>query len=249
MWLPILLLGSGVAALIILATSKGDRPVPDHPPDYPPTPGKTGHKLVDKILPQLAAAAQSSDIPLGLLVGWVVKESGGKIGEVTSRGERGFFQLDPSEAKKVGYDDLDRLSSDVVYSINAGLALIGVYMGDVDRLNLSSAPKGSSFYWKLVKLMHTVGPGAAKKWVQAGVDEGVAGSWESLRRYLTAHDSEMLHATKHSPLKWLPFIDEIYAIGAPFGFGSGGDAVVGASPGAVPGGPIFADIVDPLDCL
>jgi len=41
-------------------------------------PTKTGKKRVDEILGKLQAAASASGIPLGLLVGWVIKESGGK---------------------------------------------------------------------------------------------------------------------------------------------------------------------------
>ncbi len=237
MLFPLLLLGGGVAAMVILATSSDDAPVPDHKPDLPPTPGSTGYRLVDAILEDLRQAAASAGLPLGLLVAWIAKESGGRIGEVTKLDERGYFQLMPSESKRLGLDH-QRLSTDKTYSINAGLALIGLYMGDVDRLGV--ARRGTSYYWQLVKLAHTMGTGAMKKIVSAAAAAGSAGSWHDLESYALSHDKELLAATKHSPAKWFPFVDAIYKTGAPFGFG--GDAtIVGAT--------FFNDIVDPLDCL
>lgn len=243
--IPIVLLGLAVGVGVTLALAAAERAVPDHPPDSPPPPTpsgfpkSTGYRLVDKILPQLKQAADSSGIPLGLLVGWIAKESGGKIGEVTSLGERGLFQLIPDEQKKVGYDDTDRLSSDVVYSINAGLALIGTYMSVVADLGI--AQKGTAFYWRLVKLCHTMGSGAVRTIVRMAKADDSANtrSWQKLEDYALSHEAEVKKATKHSPSKWFPFNDSVYKTGAPFGFGDM-DVVVGAS---------FPDIVDPLDCL
>jgi hypothetical protein len=241
MWFPLLLLGSGVAALIIIATTGDDAPVPDHKPDLPPAPGSTGYKLVDAILPDLRQASISSGIPLGLLVGWIAKESGGRIGEVTPKyNERGYFQLMPAESQALGIDH-QRLSTDKVYSINAGLLLIARYMGEVDRLGV--APRGSAYYWNLVKLAHTMGSGAMRKIVDLANGAGAAKTWAGLEEYALTHDKELLAATKHSPAKWFPFVDAVYRAGAPFGYGA--DAVVvGAA-----GNRVFDDIPDPLDCL
>ena len=242
---PLLITGSALAALFMIFSADKDPPVPVHEPDAPPTPGSTGYKLVDAILDSLRQAAQSSGIPLGLLVGWIAKESGGKLGEVTPKyDERGYFQLMPSESKALGLDH-ERLSTDPVYSINGGLALIGKYMGDVDKLGV--APKGSSYYWRLVKLAHSMGSGAMNKIVDEAKTAGVAGSWESLEKFATANDSHFLSETKHSPLKWFPFVDKVYAVGAPFGFGATQQVVGAFGNGA--SGQVFKDIVDPLDCI
>lgn len=237
--LPILLVGVGVAGLVALATSSADPPVPEHDPDLPPAPGSTRYRLVDAILPQLKQAADSSGIPLGLLIGWIAKESGGRLGEVTKLDERGLFQLMPDESKMLGLDH-QRLSTDLVYSINAGLRLIAHYMGDVDALGV--APKGSDYYWRLVKLCHTMGVGAVKKIVGAAEAAGDARSWKDLESYALGHNDALLSATKHAPAKWFPFVDAIYDVGAPFGFGAA-QAIVGG------GGPAFTDIPDPLDCM
>lgn len=244
--IPILLLGLGVGAVVMLALASSERPVPDHPPDSlppPPPPGfprTTGWKLVDKILPQLKAASDSSGIPLGLLVGWIAKESGGKIDEKpTKYGEISLFSLMPDEYKSLGFDDVERLRSDVTYAINAGLALIGRHMGNVNKLGIAS--KNSSYFWLLVKLCHTMGLGAAQKIVAMAQEAGASTrTWVQLETFALDHNSDILHATKHSPVKWFPFVDLVYSVGKPFGFGSMDDVV-----GAVP----FPDIIDPLDAL
>jgi hypothetical protein len=246
-----LLVAAGIAGFVILVTTKDDRPMPNNPPDLPEAPmGQTKWKRVNTILPQLQQAAQSSGVPLGVLVGWIAKESGGRLDDVTKLDERGLFQLMPSESKSLGLDH-QRLSTDLVYSINAGLALIGRYMGVVDKLGV--AKRGTEYFWRLTKLCHTMGSGAAQKIVSAAQSAGVAGSWASLRNWAVAHDSELLHATKHSPLKWFPLIDAVFEVGAPFGVGtSDSSATAVAGFGAnyvVPGGTIFKDIPDPLDYL
>jgi hypothetical protein len=194
-------------------------------------------------LPELRSASAASGIPLGLLVGWIARESGGRIDEVPKPlkgepdGERGYFQLTPSESRKLGLDH-QRLSTDPVYSINAGLALIGSYMGEVERLSV--APRGSAYFWKLVKLAHTMGTGAMRTIVSGAKAEGAVRTWEALEDHALANEKRYLSATKHSPSKWFPLVDAVYQVGAPFGFGAE-DVVVGAA--------LFPDIVDPLDCL
>ena len=246
MILPILLVMGGAAALIALTVSGGDEfgPVPNFQPDLPENaagpvgyPRSTRYRKIDAILMKLKAAAEASGIPLGLLVGWIAKESGGRLDEVTKLDERGLFQLMPSESKALGLDH-QRLSTDLDYSIAAGIALIKRYAAMASALGV--APGGSSYFWKLVKLLHTMGSGATKTIVSAAKNAGEASSWTRLERYALAHEKELLSATKHSPSKWLPLVDAVYQVGAPFGFGDGGTVLVGAA---------FGDVVDPLDCL
>jgi hypothetical protein len=184
------------------------------PDALPPAPalGKTGWKLVDKILPQLQSAASASGIPLGLLVGWIAKESGGRLADTTSLDERGLFQLMGSESASIGVDH-QRLSTDLDYSINAGILLIKKYMSSVSALGV--APAGSSFFWRLVKLVHSMGSGQVKKIVDKAKAAGQTSSWDQLEQF--ALD---LSVSGPQPKKWLPFVDKVYAVGAPFGFGS-----------------------------
>ncbi len=244
---PVILLGVGVATLLVLALSSTDRDVPVHEPDLPPEtppspigsmPSTTRYKKVDAILDELKKASATSGIPLGLIIGWIARESGGRLDETTKLDERGYFQLMPSESAFLGLDH-QRLSTDPVYSINAGLLLIGKYMKTVAGLGVAVA--GSEYFWRLVKLVHTMGSGAVKKIITAAKAANKAGSWNTLEDYAIGHDSELLSATKHSPKKWFPLVDAVADVGRPFGFG-GQTEVVG-------GGPAFGDIPDPLDCV
>ena len=187
-------------------------------------------------MPELQKASTSSGIPLGVLVGWIAKESGGKLGEVTRLDERGYFQLMPDESRALGLDH-QRLSTDPVYSINAGLLLIGRYMKEADALGI--APHGSSYFWKVTKLGHTMGSGDTKTLARAAQSAGQAGSWSDFENYALSGAAH----TKHSPAKWFPFIDQIFQVGAPFGTGGdSGMTVAGAGGG-------YSDIPDVLDLL
>jgi hypothetical protein len=251
---PALLVGAGFLALAALSvasepeihTLKNELPDYTPPPTPPPPPThpgaalppniptKTGWKRVDAILDELKKAAASSGIPLGLLVGWIAKESGGKLTDTTSLDERGYFQLMPAESKSIGYDH-QRLSTDSTYSINAGLALIGRYMPIVEAFGVT--PRGTSYYWRLVKMVHTMGAGQTKKVIDAARATGQAATWAQLEASALANPPPK----GPRPSKWFPFVDEIYRVGRPFGFGSeDAQSIVGE---------IFNDIPDPLDCL
>ncbi len=111
--IPLLLAGGGAAALIALFGASQDRPIPDHEPDEPASPTTTGYKRVDAILGELKKAAEVSKVPLGLLVGWICKESGGKLGEVTKKyDERGYFQLMSAESAALVDPETGKLGLD-----------------------------------------------------------------------------------------------------------------------------------------
>lgn len=212
--LPILFIGGGLAALAALFIYVADvQPVPDHQPDVPAgTPGSTGYKRVDAILPALKTAAAAADIPLGLMVGWIAKESGGRLDEKTRYDERGYFQLMPDESKALGLDH-QRLSTDSDYSIHAGVLLIKKYALLADGYGIFV--KGSSDYWRLVKLIHTVGNGDVKSLVSAATTAGALSSWNTFEQFALSGGAH----TKHSPSKWFPLVDKVYMVGLPFGFG------------------------------
>jgi hypothetical protein len=183
------------------------------PPDVPAPPvGKSKWSGVNAIMPMLQNAASSAGVPLGLLVGWIGFESGGKITSYTNLDERGFFQLMPAESKTIGVDH-KRLSTDPQYSIDAGMQLIQDYVKSTKKLGV--APEGSSYFWRLVKLGHSMGKGQVKKIVEAAKKAGKAGSWDDLEQF--ALDMRVLGP---QPKKWFPFVDKIYAAGRSFGFGT-----------------------------
>lgn len=180
------------------------------------TPTKTGYKRIDDILPQLKQASSASGVPLGLLIGWIAKESGGRIGDTTSLDERGYFQLMPSESKKLGLDH-QRLSTDSDYSIAGGLKLVQDYAKKAE--SLAAAPTGTSYFWRLVKLLHTMGSGAVDKIITGAKQAGATGSWSALEQHALDNESRYMAAVKHSPSKWFPLVDKVYDVGRPFGFG------------------------------
>lgn len=242
MIVPLLLIFGGGAALIALFVHDDD-PVPDFRPDLPsgaPPPAgfpkSTGYKRIDALLPALKNAADTSGIPLGLIIGWIARESGGRLDEVTKLDERGYFQLMPAEDAKIGRDHL-RNSTDSGYSINSGLLLIADYARQVDALGVAN--RGSAYYWWLVKFFHSIGSGAAATIVKLAQAAGQAGSLSALRQFIDANESALFSKVKHSPTKWAKFTDSVMDVGRPFGFGDA-TAIVGAGP---------SDVVDPLDCI
>jgi len=223
--LPKVLIGTGVVAgvatFVVKLLTDDTHTFKDIPPDIaPPPPGTTGYKRVDALLPRLASIADTQNIPLGLLAGWIAKESGGKLATKpqpgpgdTSMDERGYGQLSPDESLKLRLDH-QRLSTDSDYSLRALVNLIHEYEVDVQTLKLPAADGYSAFYWLLVKLNHTVGVGQTKKWAKAALDAGKADSWDDFKTFVLGKSWK-----GPQPKKWLPFMDELYAIGRPFGFG------------------------------
>lgn len=250
MIIPLLLVAGGVAMWAMFITKEKDlvnKPVPQNEPDelvLPVIPGTmpitTGYKRVDAILDLLKKASESSKVPLGFLIGWIARESGGKLYDVSKLDERGYFQISVDESKSLGLDH-KRLSIDPIYSINGGLMLIGKYIRNTDKLDIAS--KGTPYYWKVVKLGHTIGEGGVHRIVTDAKAAGQTVSWEALRSYATAAQNDEKYK-RLAPKKWFPLVDEIYATGKPFGFGSL-EAVVGA----YPTGPVYNDIPDPLDII
>lgn len=206
----------------------------------------TGFRTMDRVLPELKKASTSSKVPLGLLVGWTAWESGGRLSKYpqpgpgdTSLDERGYFQFLPEESKELRLDH-NKLSVDPRYSINSGLVLIGKYMRAADKLDIAS--KGSSYYWKIVKLIHSLGPGQTKRIVDKAKAAGKTSSWDVLETFALG-----LKINGPQPKKWFPFVDNIFATGRTFGFGNDTQVVVGLDGASVE--LPYNDIIDPLDVL
>ena len=95
-------------------------------------------------------------IPLDFLLGWIVVESGGCVGVVTTICERGYFQLHPDEATQIGADP-QRLSNDRDYSVRMGIEMVKRRMAGARQLGF---PEGTDVFWHATKLLH---------WLPAGV--------------------------------------------------------------------------------
>jgi hypothetical protein len=227
---PALLLGigGGVAAgayFMFLKRSGEDLPEREETEARTSTPTSESVKQsLSPINAKLAKAAAESGLPLGLLIGWVAKESAGKLGvspkQKPLKGdtdvERGYFQLAPDESKALKLDH-KRLSEDSDYSIAGGIALVKDYADFVKKLDV--AEPDTAYFWRVVKLVHTMGRGATKKIVEGAKSAGAASSWETLSQHAVGNNDLYLKKTKHSPRKWFPLVDQVYAIGRPYGFG------------------------------
>lgn len=256
MILPIAL---AAGAISVAVASKLAWPVRENRPDFRPdvqasageqplgvTPSTTGYSAVDRLLEELKKASSASQVPLGLLVGWIAKESGGLLARRQQPGpgdtaldERGYFQLLPEESAALRLQH-KTLSVDPRYSINGGLALIGRYMGEADKLDI--APRGSSYYWKLVKLLHSMGPSQVSRIVSKVKAAGKTSSWDVFETFALGLD-----INGPQPRKWFPFVDRVFDAGQAFGFGNDTHVVVGLDGASVvlP----YSDIPDPLDVL
>ncbi len=180
---------------------------------------------VDHWLPSLREQLESLraawTVPLGVPVGWIEVESGGRLGEVTSLDERGYFQLLPEESMDLGLNHA-RLSTDSAYSLSAGFKLIEYYRHQVTRICATVGADGyvrtgSEYHWRLVKFAHSIGQGAARIILDDAVKFNSAISWDMLKSYALQHDADYTVRLKHSPAKWFALVDRMFSIGAPYG--------------------------------
>jgi hypothetical protein len=159
-------------------------------------------------------------VPYGVAIGWIEVESGGRLGEVTSLDERGYFQLMPDESKALGVDHL-RLSTDSEYSLQAGFKLIGYYRTAFRKMcsarDITCVLPMTEYYWRVIKMAHSMGQGSLAIMLSEAVAENAASDWASFSAFLRAHDAEYLHRLKHSPVKWLGLIDRMFTLGQSYG--------------------------------
>jgi hypothetical protein len=162
---------------------------------------------VQDILPLLNR--YRGDIPLDFLLGWIAVESGGRIGDITSINERGYFQIHPDESKTLGIEH-DRLSTDPDYSVRAGIQLVKY---DAKWAVSLGFPYGSNLFWHVVKMRH---------WLPAGVNAivrdmrqhgGIPNSWDEFRAYAVANRLRIIALIKRATGgRWGPKWDPQYGV-------------------------------------
>lgn len=170
---------------------------------------------------QLCAA---QGVPVGVPVAWVDVESGGRLDEVTSLDERGYFQIFPDESKDLGLDH-QRLTTDSTYSLVSGFKVVNYYSAALKRLYGATGATyiiaGSEYHWRMVKLGHSMGLGCVREMLRDAVNNNSTISWDMFKSWCLGHDAEYLHRLKHAPSKWFPFVDRWATIGAPYGLSLG----------------------------
>jgi hypothetical protein len=155
--------------------------------------------------------SERGDIPLDFLLGWIKVESNGNLHEVTSLGERGYFQLMKAES-----DDLDlqheRLSTDKNYSLRAGLRLATRYGSIAESYGFTQSD--SYLFWRMVKLIHAMGPNSIRIVVSLMNSKGMpATSWESIKTFAFENRHDLLVSLKHDPVKWMANVDKVFSEG------------------------------------
>ena len=98
------------------------------------------------------------DIPREFLLGWMAIESDGNVKVVTSRPERGYFQIDwkggeAQEQLKLDQTKFLALTTDREYSIRVGIQLAQLYRSYI-RKHYPAVPNGSELFWRLTKARH-----------------------------------------------------------------------------------------------
>jgi hypothetical protein len=98
------------------------------------------------------------DIPREFLLGWMAIESDGNVKVVTSRPERGYFQIDwkggeAQEQLKLDQTKFLALSTDREYSIRVGIQLAQLYRSYI-RKHYPTVADGSELFWRLTKARH-----------------------------------------------------------------------------------------------
>ncbi len=116
----------------------------------------------------------SSSIPISFELGWAKRESGGNNADTTPGREYGFFQISPQESRALGLDH-DRIHVDPPYAVQAGVALINDYAGKAADLGYAF---DTDDFWRIVKLIHTVGLGGTRQIIDAA--GGGSPSWSQI---------------------------------------------------------------------
>jgi hypothetical protein len=162
-----------------------------------------------EVLPLLEA--ERGDIPLDLLLGWIRVESNGDISEITSLDERGYFQLMKSESDDLGLEHA-RLSADSAYSLRAGLLLAVSYGRTAELFGINRADP--DYFWRIVKLIHAMGPDSVKKLLHSMQANGTPpSSWKTVEDFASEHRKALLKQIGHDPVKWTANVDKVFTEG------------------------------------
>lgn len=184
-----------------------EKKTPDRSADAAEERAKSNRKKVGQTLPLLQKYA--GDIPLYLLLGWIDIESSGDVTheEKNALDEISYFQISAEERKAIKFDkpgDREKMLQDTKvgreFAIKAGIADVKLHEKFIQTLGVTRNP-ASETYWKLVKLSHTIGPGAVsrlfkrmKKELEThtkGAIDPATASWEALKEHIqSSHYSD-----------------------------------------------------------
>ncbi len=160
------------------------------------------------------------DIPREFLLGWMAVESDGRVGVVTSRPERGYFQIDwlGGEAREelgLSAAQFSKLSTDRAFSIEKGVELVRRYRQWILD-HYPAVPDQSELLWRLTKGRHAAS-GALKGVLDALVSRKADITWENVSGQVPGFLRNNVDTTLTYAGRLKPFADLVgsAAAGAP----------------------------------
>ena len=154
------------------------------------------------------------DIPREFLLGWMAVESDGKVGTVTGRPERGYFQIDwkAGEAREqlgLSETQFKKLSTNRVFSIEKGIELAEKYRQWI-LTNHPSVPDQSELLWRLTKGRHAAS-GSLKGVLDRLVSQKTNITWATVSPLIPDFMRRNVDATLDYAAKLKPFADLVGA--------------------------------------
>jgi len=160
----------------------------------------------------IVARLAGSDVPLAMLLGHIQVESGGKPNDRTSLDERGLMQIHPGTSKQMGFDHSRMFEP--AYSIWAGVEMFKRMADRLQQEYRQLFPARDEFFWRMVRFEFAIGSGAARQILSAMRERGVQSrSWPAFVSFLRQYRDELLHLTRHDPVKWAASVDKVFAAG------------------------------------
>ncbi len=149
-------------------------------------------------------------LPRDFLLGWMAVESDGQVTSFTSRGERGYFQVDwiGGEAKEqlgLSKDEFNRLTTDRDFSIKEGVELAERYRQFI-LSHFSQVGDGTDLLWRLTKGRHAAS-GTLSNALNKLVKGGQKITWPTVSGAIPSGMVDNIEHTMHFAERLRPFAD------------------------------------------
>ncbi len=208
----------GPATLTKMATN--DSILKDNYDVYEPARNKhMGEKISSSVLSlkdnveRVRQEMGATDIPLGMLLGWISVESAGKLNDVSHGAgrEAGLFQISEAEAMAIGADQ-NKIMKDQDYAIKTGIELARHHEQNLAPTIMQLFPKSSDMYWRLVFMGFVNGDGAVKALIGKLKASGQPiNNWNDVMKWAQYNAP---YIAGHSTAKWLPHIERAFNLAA-----------------------------------
>jgi murein endopeptidase len=170
------------------ARSGGAKPVETYCTEVNPR-GKNEALLMQQLAPFVQK--YRGDIPIDFLLGWIAVESAGYIEATTRQCERGYFQLHPEEARGVGVDDPQRLSTGPEYSVQMGIEMVKGKMARAEQLGFARGTDLNRHFAKLLHWLPAYVPILVRLWNASGASPR---TWKGFSDFVAKNRDEIVKA-------------------------------------------------------